>query len=60
MQQHWLFKSEPFKFSWEMMKAAGREGTARNHLPGLVGKVGPVHAPVDRCNAAAAPREVKV
>ena len=21
------FKSEPFKFSWEMMKAAGREGT---------------------------------
>ena len=27
MQQHWLFKSEPFKFSWEMMKAAGREGT---------------------------------
>lgn len=27
MQQYWLFKSEPFKFSWEMMKAAGREGT---------------------------------
>lgn len=25
--QFWLFKSEPFKFSWEQMKAKGRKGT---------------------------------
>lgn len=24
---YWLFKSEPFKFSWEMLKAAGKHGT---------------------------------
>lgn len=24
---YWLFKSEPFKWSWEQMKAAGRKGT---------------------------------
>jgi predicted RNA-binding protein with PUA-like domain len=24
---HWLFKSEPFKFSWEMLKAKGQAGT---------------------------------
>ena len=24
---YWLFKSEPFKFSWEMLKAAGKKGT---------------------------------
>jgi predicted RNA-binding protein with PUA-like domain len=23
---HWLFKSEPFKWSWEMQKAAGKKG----------------------------------
>jgi predicted RNA-binding protein with PUA-like domain len=23
---HWLFKSEPEKWSWEMQKAAGRKG----------------------------------
>jgi len=23
---HWLFKSEPFKFSWEMLKAKGEAG----------------------------------
>ncbi len=37
----WLYKSEPFKWSWEMQKAAGDEGTewtgvrnylARNHM----------------------------
>ena len=25
--QYWLFKSEPFKFSWEMLKAKGASGT---------------------------------
>jgi predicted RNA-binding protein with PUA-like domain len=25
--QYWLFKSEPFKFSWEMLKARGAAGT---------------------------------
>jgi len=33
---HWLFKSEPFKWSWDMQVAAGAEGTfwngVRNHL----------------------------
>ena len=33
---HWLFKSEPFKWSWEMQVAAGETGTfwngVRNHL----------------------------
>jgi len=24
--EHWLFKSEPFKFSWEMLKAKGARG----------------------------------
>lgn len=24
--QYWLFKSEPFKWSWEMQKAKGKEG----------------------------------
>ena len=24
---YWLFKSEPFKFSWEMLKATGKQGT---------------------------------
>jgi len=24
---HWLFKSEPFKFSWEMLKAKGAAGS---------------------------------
>lgn len=24
--QYWLFKSEPFKFSWEMLKAKGEKG----------------------------------
>ena len=24
---HWLFKSEPFKFSWEMLKEKGQAGT---------------------------------
>jgi predicted RNA-binding protein with PUA-like domain len=32
---HWLYKSEPFKWSWEMQVAAGAEGTfwdgVRNH-----------------------------
>lgn len=32
----WLFKSEPFKFSWEMLKAKGAEGEqwdgVRNYL----------------------------
>jgi predicted RNA-binding protein with PUA-like domain len=32
---HWLYKSEPFKWSWEMQVAAGPEGTfwdgVRNH-----------------------------
>lgn len=32
----WLFKSEPFKFSWEMLKAKGAEGAewdgVRNYL----------------------------
>ena len=25
--QYWLFKSEPHKFSWEMLKAKGADGT---------------------------------
>ncbi len=25
--QYWLFKSEPFKFSFDMLKAKGRDGT---------------------------------
>ncbi|MCK0208243.1 EVE domain-containing protein [Starkeya koreensis] len=33
---HWLYKSEPFKWSWEMQLAAGAKGThwdgVRNHL----------------------------
>lgn len=33
---HWLFKSEPFKWSWDQQVAAGAEGTfwngVRNHL----------------------------
>lgn len=33
---HWLYKSEPFKWSWEMQVAAGAKGThwdgVRNHL----------------------------
>lgn len=32
---HWLYKSEPFKWSWEMQVAAGEKGTfwdgVRNH-----------------------------
>ncbi len=36
MGKYWLFKSEPFKWSWEMMVAAGAKGThwdgVRNHL----------------------------
>ncbi len=41
MTNHWLFKSEPFKWSWDMQKAAGHSGTqwdgvrnylARNHM----------------------------
>lgn len=34
--KYWLFKSEPFKWSWEQMKAAGAKGTqwdgVRNYL----------------------------
>lgn len=34
--QYWLFKSEPFKFSWEMLKAKGKKGEqwdgVRNYL----------------------------
>jgi len=26
MANYWLFKSEPFKFSWEMLKAKGKTG----------------------------------
>ena len=42
---HWLFKSEPFKFSWEMLKAKGEAGTewdgvrnyqARNNMRAMV------------------------
>lgn len=33
---HWLYKSEPFKWSWDMQVAAGAKGThwdgVRNHL----------------------------
>lgn len=33
---HWLFKSEPFKWSWDMQVTAGAKGThwdgVRNHL----------------------------
>lgn len=33
---HWLVKSEPFKWSWDMQVAAGKKGThwdgVRNHL----------------------------
>ncbi len=33
---HWLFKSEPFKWSWDLQVAAGDKGTfwngVRNHL----------------------------
>lgn len=33
---YWLFKSEPFKFSWDMLKALGEQGTqwdgVRNYL----------------------------
>ncbi len=33
---HWLFKSEPFKWSWDMQVEAGEKGTfwngVRNHL----------------------------
>lgn len=36
---YWLFKSEPFKWSWDMMVAAGEAGTfwdgVRNHLAKL-------------------------
>jgi predicted RNA-binding protein with PUA-like domain len=36
---HWLLKSEPFKWSWEMQKAAGAKGTlwdgVRNHTAKL-------------------------
>lgn len=36
---HWLIKSEPFKWSWEMQVAAGAKGThwdgVRNHLAKL-------------------------
>lgn len=48
--QYWLFKSEPFKFSWEMMKAKGTAGTqwdgvrnyqARNNMRAMqVGDLG--------------------
>lgn len=35
-KNYWLFKSEPFKFSFEMLKAKGRDGTqwdgVRNYL----------------------------
>ena len=36
MMQYWLFKSEPFKWSWEMQKARGKAGEqwdgVRNYL----------------------------
>jgi len=36
---HWLYKSEPFKWSWEMQVAAGAKGThwdgVRNHAAKL-------------------------
>ena len=36
MANYWLFKSEPFKFSWEMLKARGKDGEqwdgVRNYL----------------------------
>lgn len=36
MPNYWLFKSEPFKWSWEMQKAKGEEGEewngVRNYL----------------------------
>lgn len=36
---HWLYKSEPFKWSWDMQVAAGEKGThwdgVRNHLAKL-------------------------
>lgn len=36
MASYWLFKSEPFKWSWEMQKAKGEEGEewngVRNYL----------------------------
>ncbi|MFZ2102864.1 MAG: EVE domain-containing protein [Oricola sp.] len=36
MANYWLFKSEPFKFSWEMLKARGKAGEqwdgVRNYL----------------------------
>ena len=36
MANYWLFKSEPFKFSWEMLKARGEAGEEwdgiRNYL----------------------------
>ncbi len=36
---HWLYKSEPFKWSWDMQVAAGDKGThwdgVRNHLAKL-------------------------
>lgn len=35
-KNYWLFKSEPFKWSWQMQVAAGEKGTlwdgVRNHL----------------------------
>jgi len=35
-RKYWLFKSEPFKWSWDMQMAAGANGTfwdgVRNHL----------------------------
>ncbi|MEJ6785315.1 EVE domain-containing protein [Aminobacter sp. Piv2-1] len=35
-KKYWLFKSEPFKFSFEMLKAKGKQGTqwdgVRNYL----------------------------
>lgn len=47
---YWLFKSEPFKFSWEMLVAKGKSGTewdgvrnyqARNHMRAMaIGDLG--------------------
>ncbi|MGB7205468.1 MAG: EVE domain-containing protein [Anderseniella sp.] len=47
---YWLFKSEPFKFSWEMLKAKGSKGEewdgvrnylARNHMRSMqIGDLG--------------------
>lgn len=38
-KKYWLFKSEPFKWSWDMQVAAGSKGTfwngVRNHLAKL-------------------------